>query len=33
MSTVPTLLSVEGLSKSYGGVHAVRGVSLRAAGR
>jgi branched-chain amino acid transport system ATP-binding protein len=25
---VPTLLSVEGLSKSYGGVHAVRGVSF-----
>src|SRR3982074_2399082 len=25
MSTAPTLLSVEGLSKSYGGVHAVRG--------
>ena len=24
----PTLLSVEGLSKSYGGVHAVRGVSF-----
>ena len=28
MSTAPTLLSVEGLSKSYGGVHAVRGVSF-----
>jgi branched-chain amino acid transport system ATP-binding protein len=28
MSTLPTLLSVEGLSKSYGGVHAVRGVSF-----
>jgi branched-chain amino acid transport system ATP-binding protein len=28
MSTVPTLLSVEGLSKSYGGVHAVRNVSF-----
>jgi branched-chain amino acid transport system ATP-binding protein len=28
MSMVPTLLSVEGLSKSYGGVHAVRGVSF-----
>src|SRR6059058_6505061 len=28
MSVVPTLLSVEGLSKSYGGVHAVRGVSF-----
>jgi branched-chain amino acid transport system ATP-binding protein len=28
MSIVPTLLSVEGLSKSYGGVHAVRGVSF-----
>src|SRR5436305_11099383 len=28
MSLVPTLLSVEGLSKSYGGVHAVRGVSF-----
>jgi branched-chain amino acid transport system ATP-binding protein len=29
MSTAPTLLSVEGLTKSYGGVHAVRGVSFR----
>jgi len=29
MSMVPTLLSVEGLSKSYGGVHAVRGVSFQ----
>src|ERR1700712_114081 len=28
MSTVPTLLSVKNLSKSYGGVHAVRGVSF-----
>jgi branched-chain amino acid transport system ATP-binding protein len=28
MSTASTLLSVEGLSKSYGGVHAVRGVSF-----
>jgi branched-chain amino acid transport system ATP-binding protein len=28
MSTAPTLLSVEGLSKSYGGVHAVRGVTF-----
>jgi branched-chain amino acid transport system ATP-binding protein len=28
MSTAPTLLSVEGLSKSYGGVHAVRRVSF-----
>src|ERR1700732_5289631 len=28
MSMVPTLLSVDGLSKSYGGVHAVRGVSF-----
>ena len=28
MSAVQTLLSVEGLSKSYGGVHAVRGVSF-----
>ena len=28
MRTAPTLLSVEGLSKSYGGVHAVRGVSF-----
>src|SRR5580693_5156647 len=28
MSTALTLLSVEGLSKSYGGVHAVRGVSF-----
>src|SRR5271169_2383618 len=28
MSASQTLLSVEGLSKSYGGVHAVRGVSF-----
>src|SRR5712691_3239736 len=28
MSIAPTLLSVEHLSKSYGGVHAVRGVSF-----
>jgi branched-chain amino acid transport system ATP-binding protein len=28
MSVAPTLLSVEGLSKSYGGVHAVRDVSF-----
>ena len=28
MSVVPTLLSVEALSKSYGGVHAVRNVSF-----
>ena len=28
MSANPPLLSVEGLSKSYGGVHAVRGVSF-----
>jgi branched-chain amino acid transport system ATP-binding protein len=28
MSTVPALLSVESLTKSYGGVHAVRGVSF-----
>ncbi len=28
MSIAPTLLSVENLSKSYGGVHAVRGVSF-----
>src|ERR1700709_297100 len=28
MSMVPTLLPVEGLTKSYGGVHAVRGVSF-----
>ena len=28
MSLVPILLSVEGLSKSYGGVHAVRNVSF-----
>src|ERR1700682_3906953 len=27
MSIPPTLLAVEGLSKSYGGVHAVRNVS------
>lgn len=31
MSTGPTLLSVEGLTKSYGGVHAVRGVSFELA--
>jgi branched-chain amino acid transport system ATP-binding protein len=28
MNSAQTLLSVEGLSKSYGGVHAVRGVSF-----
>jgi len=28
MSAQPVLLSVEGLTKSYGGVHAVRGVSF-----
>ncbi|CAN5246304.1 ABC transporter ATP-binding protein [soil metagenome] len=28
MSAAPTLLAVEGLAKSYGGVHAVRGVSF-----
>ena len=28
MSMVPTLLSVQNLSKSYGGVHAVRSVSF-----
>ncbi len=28
MSVAPTLLAVEGLTKSYGGVHAVRGVSF-----
>src|SRR3979490_1561185 len=28
MSIAPTLLSVQGLSKSYGGVHAVRGVAF-----
>ena len=28
MSNLPTLLSVEGLNKSYGGVHAVRGVTF-----
>jgi branched-chain amino acid transport system ATP-binding protein len=28
MSVAPTLLSVEALSKSYGGIHAVRGVSF-----
>lgn len=28
MSAVPTLLAVEGLTKSYGGVHAVRSVSF-----
>ncbi|HTO60731.1 MAG TPA: ABC transporter ATP-binding protein [Bradyrhizobium sp.] len=31
MSVAPKLLSVEGLSKSYGGVHAVRGVSFQLA--
>jgi branched-chain amino acid transport system ATP-binding protein len=31
MSALPTLLSVEGLTKSYGGVHAVRGVSFELA--
>ena len=30
MSNAPTLLSVEGLSKSYGGVHAVRERVVRA---
>src|ERR1700709_2170016 len=28
MSIAPTLVEVEGLSKSYGGVHAVRGVTF-----
>src|SRR3954449_11746334 len=28
MSTSPTLLSIDRLTKSYGGVHAVRGVSF-----
>jgi branched-chain amino acid transport system ATP-binding protein len=28
MSSTPVLLSVDGLTKSYGGVHAVRGVSF-----
>src|ERR1700761_100220 len=28
MSDAPALLSVEGLTKSYGGVHAVRGVTF-----
>ncbi len=28
MSAIPPLLAVEGLSKSYGGIHAVRGVSF-----
>ena len=28
MSAAPILLSVEGLNKSYGGVHAVRGVTF-----
>ena len=28
MSVAPTLLAVEGLTKSYGGIHAVRGVSF-----
>ena len=31
MSDAPALLSVEGLTKSYGGVHAVRGVSFELA--
>jgi branched-chain amino acid transport system ATP-binding protein len=31
MSAAPKLLSVENLSKSYGGVHAVRGVSFQLA--
>jgi branched-chain amino acid transport system ATP-binding protein len=31
MSPAPALLSVEGLSKSYGGIHAVRGVSFELA--
>jgi branched-chain amino acid transport system ATP-binding protein len=31
MSVAPKLLSVENLSKSYGGVHAVRGVSFQLA--
>jgi branched-chain amino acid transport system ATP-binding protein len=31
MSAQPKLLSVEGLTKSYGGVHAVRGVSFELA--
>jgi branched-chain amino acid transport system ATP-binding protein len=31
MSAAPILLSVEGLTKSYGGVHAVRGVSFELA--
>ena len=28
MSAIPPLLAVEGLTKSYGGIHAVRGVSF-----
>ena len=28
MTRAPPLLSVEGLTKSYGGVHAVRGVTF-----
>ena len=28
MTDAPALLSVDGLTKSYGGVHAVRGVSF-----
>ena len=31
MSVAPKLLSVENMSKSYGGVHAVRGVSFQLA--
>ncbi len=31
MSNAPTILEVEGLTKSYGGVHAVRGVSFAVA--
>ena len=33
MSKTTALLSVEGLSKSYGGVHAVRGVSFALSSR
>ena len=33
MSDDQPLLSVEGLSKSYGGVHAVRGVSFSLSSR
>ena len=29
MNSAPALLSVEGLTKSYGGIHAVRGVSFQ----